>query len=163
MGTWLAVVAALVVVAALGWRWQRSRLPLRLGGVAVRDEILGRPVLRVRACLGDGRVVRTWRAEGVWRGRWGERVAVPQEAPGPRVGAWTLTFADPPEAASLELVVTADAKGRSWEARRDWVVADAVAGRFAPLLEGAPGRWRLSRGWDDARPTDEGAETPVPR
>lgn len=142
--------------AAAGWLWRRRRaldaLPLELSSVAVRGEIDGVPVVKVRARLGRGRVARDPVVRVVHRGADGREVSLPVVLPASVVcGAFTLVAFDRarltrgPGAVAVSVEVRAGA--RTWQADRTF--ASLVEGRFAAPVVRQGGRLAHDRDhWD---------------
>lgn len=157
---WLLAVAALLA-GWPAWRaWVASR-PLALGPSVIRQEVHGDALLRVRVRLGHGRAVSRYQVSARWVGEDGATEALRvDDPPGCRVGAWTVSLAAPTASrGALVVGVVAWEGARRWEAEARWPAEAVRAGRFVPVVEGGPGRWRWSARWaevDAAEPPSAG-------
>ncbi|MCB9682480.1 MAG: hypothetical protein H6733_13530 [Alphaproteobacteria bacterium] len=160
LGTWwlahldvalLGVAALPAAIAAWAWQRRQDRRPLALAPVAVLDG----GVLRVRACLGTGRIAGRPQGTIAWS-HGGRTTPLPTWPLPPRVtGPFTVCAPLPPgvvlDGGELRVAVTCDESDHTWQTEATYAVAALSSGRFpAPLVRTRRG-WSLNvRGWDRA-------------
>ncbi len=152
------LVALAVAVATAGFTGRRIYLdhqPLRLSATALKGELMGHPVMRFRACLGQGRLVTERDVHVRWLPEEGEAIELAWEDPGTghTIGPWTITIVDRARELTapgrVEVVVEASEPGRSWSAERSWRLDELGTGRFGGALTVESGRLRYDpRRWD---------------
>lgn len=148
----ILVGVALVGGAGAGTLFARRRaleaLPLELSRHAVRDEVDGVVVVKVRGRLGRGRVARDPVLEATWRVDGAEQALKAMLPVDVLCGAFTITVYDPHDLTARpgELVVRArvTGQGRTWTAEQRFT--ELRSGRFAaPVVRT---RGRLQHDWD---------------
>ncbi len=157
----LAVLAGLGVLGGVaGFVRGRAltRLPLEIADRALGGEVDAVPVVRLRARLGRGRVLRDARAR-VWvLGDGAPHELVARVPGGVLVGPFTVVALDPDRrlraGGRLRVEVAVTAGGGPWTAVRE-LAGPVAAGRFGGVVVGARGV-ELVAGWDDVDPTGAG-------